>query len=41
MSVVRDSEVLFRFVTPDGEGTARNVSEWHNTLYRRSFEKVK
>jgi hypothetical protein len=32
MSVVRDSEVFFRFVTPHGEGTARNISEWHNTV---------
>ena len=24
-----ESEVFVMFVTPDGEGTARNISEWH------------
>jgi hypothetical protein len=32
VSVVSDSEVLVRFVTPDGEGTARNISECHKIL---------
>jgi hypothetical protein len=27
-----DNEVLVTFVTPDGEGTARNISEWHKIL---------
>jgi len=26
---VSESEVFVMFVTPDGEGTARNISEWH------------
>jgi len=29
---VSDSEVLVIFVTPNGEGTARNVSEWHKIM---------
>jgi len=29
MNVVSDSEVLVMFVTSDGEGTARNMSEWY------------
>jgi hypothetical protein len=29
MSVVSESEVFLTFVTPDIEGTARNISEWH------------
>jgi hypothetical protein len=32
MSVVSDSEVLVMFVTLDGEGTARNISEWHKII---------
>jgi hypothetical protein len=27
--VLCESEVLVVFVTPNGEGTARNISEWH------------
>jgi hypothetical protein len=27
MSVVRESEVFVMFVTPEGEGTARNILE--------------
>jgi hypothetical protein len=29
MSVVSDSEVFVTFVTPDIEGSARNMSEWN------------
>jgi hypothetical protein len=29
MSVMSDSEVSITFVTPDIEGIARNISEWH------------
>jgi hypothetical protein len=32
MSVVSESEMLFKFVTQDGEGTARNISEWRKTI---------
>ena len=32
LSDVSDSEVLVMFVTPDGEGTARNISEWHKIV---------
>jgi hypothetical protein len=32
VSFVSDSEVLVVFVTPDGEGTARNISEWHKIM---------
>jgi hypothetical protein len=27
--IVSDSEMLCMFVTPDGEGNARNIWEWH------------
>jgi hypothetical protein len=33
VSVVSDSEVLVVLVTPDGEGTARNISETHKRVY--------
>jgi len=36
---VSDSEVLVIFVTPDGEGTARNISEWRKIMYRRRYGK--
>jgi hypothetical protein len=29
VTIVSDNEVLVMFVTPDGEGTAINISEWH------------
>ena len=29
---VSDSELLVVFVTPDGEGTARNISERHKIV---------
>jgi hypothetical protein len=32
VSVLSDSEVLFMFVTPDGEGTARNISECYKIM---------
>ena len=32
VEVVSDSEVLVVFVTPDGEGTARNISERHKMM---------
>jgi hypothetical protein len=30
VSVVSDSAVFIMFITPDGEGTERNISERHN-----------
>jgi hypothetical protein len=27
-----DSEMLVMFVTPDDEGTARNISKWHKIM---------
>jgi hypothetical protein len=41
MRVVSDSEVLVMFVTLDGEGTARNISEWHKIMERRRVGKGK
>jgi hypothetical protein len=35
VNVVRDSEGLVVFVKPDGEGTARNISERHKIVYLR------
>jgi hypothetical protein len=32
MGVVSDSEGLVMFVTPDGEDTARNISECHKIM---------
>ena len=32
MSVVSDSELLVICVISDGEGTARNISEWHKIM---------
>jgi hypothetical protein len=29
---VSDSEVLVMLVTPNGEGTAGNISEWHKIM---------
>jgi len=29
---VSESEVLVKFVTLDGDGTARYISEWHNIM---------
>ena len=34
-----DSEVFVMFVTPDGEGTARNISEWRKIMYSRRYGK--
>jgi hypothetical protein len=38
VSVVSDSEVLFMFVTLDGEVTARNNSEGHKIVYSGKME---
>jgi hypothetical protein len=35
---VSDSEVLIMFVTLDGEGTARNISERHKILCSGEME---
>jgi hypothetical protein len=32
VSVVSDGALLVVFVTPDGEGTARNISERHKIM---------
>ena len=34
-----DSEVVVMFVTPGGEGTARNISKWHKIMERRRVGK--
>ena len=39
MSVVSDSEVFVTFVTPDIEGSARNMSEWNKIKWRWKKEK--
>ena len=39
MRVVSDSEILVIFVKPDGECTAKNISEWHKMVERRSVGK--
>jgi len=33
VSVLSDNEVLVVFGTPDGEGTAKNISERHKIVY--------
>jgi len=35
LSDMSDSEVLGVLVTPNGEGTARNISEWRKIMQRR------
>jgi hypothetical protein len=39
--VVSGSEVLVMFVTSDGVGLARSISEWHKMLERRRVGKGK
>ena len=34
-----DGEVLVIFVTPEGEGTARNTAEWRKIMERRGMQK--
>ena len=41
VNVVRDSEGLVVFVKPDGEGTARNISERHKIVYLREANREK
>jgi hypothetical protein len=41
VSVVSVSEVFHMFVLPDGESTARNISEWHKIMPIRRFVKGK
>jgi hypothetical protein len=38
VSVVSDSEGLVMFVTPDGEGTARNISKTHKVIQSGKLE---
>jgi len=42
MSIVSNGEVFIISVTPDTEGTARNISEWNKiNFWRRNGKKIK